>query len=183
MELEGLIQKIANKRTVVMGIGNEENGDDAAGPFFASLFEDRLRKNEINPERLMVINGERAPENFTGKIRKISPEIVVLVDAAYLGKGKKVGDVEFFSFKEGDKGVNLFGGGLTTHAMPISFLVDYLLSFVKEVYVIAIHVENLEKFSKMSNEVREKVELLVDLMISILGNLCSIPKLLPLGEK
>lgn len=169
MNLDELVQKIRDKKTVIMGIGNEENGDDAAGAFFAYLLEKKLREKNLNFDRLTVINAEKAPENFTGKIRKIKPEIVVLVDAAYLGKEKKVGEIEIFSFKQGEKAENLLGGTFSTHAIPISFLIDYLLSFVKEVSIIAIQVEKLDKFSNMSNEIIEKVHGLVDLIILGLG--------------
>ncbi len=145
-----------------MGIGNEENGDDAAGAYFASLMNKRLNAAKLSSERLTVLNAEKAPENFTGKIRKIAPEFVLLVDAAYLGKGKKPGDIEVFSFKKGDLPTEVLGGALSTHNIPLPTIAEYLLSFVDKVTILAIHVEHLEEFSKMTTPVKERVQGLVD---------------------
>lgn len=64
---------------VLWGIGNPLFGDDAAGTILA----EKLKQEE--PEWLKVFNCETVPENYVAPLKKIAPQILIIVDAADMG--------------------------------------------------------------------------------------------------
>lgn len=63
-------------RAVLLGIGHRGHGDDALGPVFARAFR--------HP-RWMAVDASTAPENFGPLLRRLSPPLIVLLDAARMG--------------------------------------------------------------------------------------------------
>jgi hydrogenase 3 maturation protease len=61
---------------LLLGIGNPRHGDDALGPVFARAFRHPGWR---------CFNAATAPENFTGLVRRLHPDTLVLLDAADLG--------------------------------------------------------------------------------------------------
>ena len=61
---------------LLLGIGNPRHGDDGLGPLFARVFR--------HPE-WRCVNAATAPENFASLVRRLHPELLVLLDAADLG--------------------------------------------------------------------------------------------------
>ncbi|MBI4927918.1 MAG: hydrogenase 3 maturation endopeptidase HyCI [Anaerolineae bacterium] len=116
-------------RIALLGVGNAQNGDDAAGVYTARLLINRLRRNAgekgrgnrpsffLHP-RLAVYDAGLAPENFTGPLRRFSPEVVVLVDAASFGG--KPGEIVLTEAE------NAGGFGASTHLQPLSTLARFL---------------------------------------------------------
>ncbi len=104
------------RRLVVLGIGNELMGDDGAGALVARLLryaEDRITKLDIT-----VYEAGTTPENFTGPIGRIRPDLVLMVDAADIGV--EVGEVAWLEPESMGSMMH------TTHNMPLSFLADYI---------------------------------------------------------
>ena len=64
------------QRIVILGMGNELDGDDAAGIQVAR----RLQSSLADCPHVLVIDGGNAPESYTGKIRQFGPDFVLLVD-------------------------------------------------------------------------------------------------------
>ena len=64
-------------RVTVVCVGNELNGDDAAGAMASRLIG--------KPDGMQVIFAHTAPENFLDEIMEYKPDRVVLVDAADFG--------------------------------------------------------------------------------------------------
>lgn len=82
--LKQAIQKAKHKagnippRVAVLGIGNDLNGDDAAGVLVArSLLAALAQQNH-----LLVYDCGEVPENYFGKLLNFSPHLVILIDAA-----------------------------------------------------------------------------------------------------
>ena len=103
-----------SEKLIVLGVGNELKSDDGVGPFIVK----QLMRDNIESERLLLINAETVPENFTGKIRKENPTHVIIVDACLMGLDAgemKIVDKEDF--------VNI---GISTHSMSLSYFVKYL---------------------------------------------------------
>jgi hydrogenase 3 maturation protease len=100
----------------VLGIGNELMGDDGAGILAAKL----LRKFEFRNSNFefIVFEAGTTPENFTGPIGRLRPELVLMIDAADMGLG--AGQVAFLD--PASMGSLMH----TTHNMPLSFLADYI---------------------------------------------------------
>lgn len=147
-------QKLSRKeladqlRIVVMGVGYEFGGDDAAGAAVAaSLLEMAVRVN--NPD-LLVINAGVAPENFTGAIRRFQPEVVVLVDAAQMDEAP--GTIAWLDWHE------TTGMTTATHGLPLHIIAQYLTNEIGcEVYLIGIQPSANRFDSQMSEIVAQAV--------------------------
>ena len=97
-----------------VGMGQELRGDDAAGVLVA----DHLARLLVNQPDRLVINGGAAPENFTGPLRRFSPALVILVDAAQMGG--QPGEIRWI---EADQ---LDGFTGSTHTLPPKVLASFL---------------------------------------------------------
>ncbi|MBQ2653778.1 MAG: hydrogenase maturation peptidase HycI [Methanobrevibacter sp.] len=98
-----------------MGVGNELKCDDGVGPYIIKKLKE---ENIEDAKRLLFINAETVPENFTGKIRKEKPTHLIIVDACLMdcepGDMKIVNKYDFADI------------GISTHSMSLSFFVRYL---------------------------------------------------------
>ncbi len=75
--LDALAQRIRGKRTVILGVGNLLQGDDAIGPSLVDLLHGRVEAT--------LINGGEVPENYISSIRAAQPEVVLIIVAIELG--------------------------------------------------------------------------------------------------
>jgi hydrogenase 3 maturation protease len=75
--LDDLARRLRGKRTVILGVGNPMQGDDAIGPNLVDLLHGRV-------EATLIYGGE-VPENYLGSIRAARPEVVLIVVALELG--------------------------------------------------------------------------------------------------
>src|SRR5512140_372961 len=105
-------------------------GDDAAGPLLARM----IRRAPLDDWD--VVNGGSAPENYIHKIRDMQPERVVIVDAAEMEL--PAGD---FRVIEEDQIGSLFL--MTTHSLPLSYLMESIGEFVPRVEMIGIQPETV----------------------------------------
>lgn len=140
------LRKMMNGKTrlAVVGIGNELNGDDAAGVLVA-----RALRPGIN-ENFLVIEAGLAPENFTGTLRHFHPDLVLLVDAAELGKPP--GTVAWVDWQDAG------GWSGSTHTLPLSVLARYLVEELGcQVVVVGIQPAQLDFEAGISEEVQQVV--------------------------
>lgn len=135
--MQGL-EALLKKKFLFLGVGNPERGDDGIGLIVVSKV-DTERKLDCGP----------VPENFTGKIRRINPEIIILVDAVDFGG--EPGQV-MLTLAENAKGATL-----TTHNLPLSVFCRMLPE--SEVHLIGIQPKS---FDEMSDEVRSAGEALTN---------------------
>ncbi len=103
------------EKLIVLGVGNELKCDDGVGPYIIKKLKE---ENIEDAKRLLFINAETVPENFTGKIRKEKPTHLIIVDACLMdcepGDMKIVNKYDFADI------------GISTHSMSLSFFVRYL---------------------------------------------------------
>lgn len=104
---------LAFSRVAVVGIGHELRGDDAAGVAVARKLQ------PVAHERLLVVEGGHAPENQTGLLRRFSPDLVLLVDAAQMNEAP--GTVRWLAWEES------VGLSASTHTLPPYMLAQYLV--------------------------------------------------------
>ena len=134
-------------RVVIVGVGSEFRGDDAAGVLVAR----NLKKN-VKSSNVLVIEGGVAPENFTSEIRKFEPSHVFLIDAADFKA--KPGTVRLFN----DLSVAI-GQSISTHKLSLSILSDYLHNQTSvKVSLIGIQPAGAEMGGKMCKEVKDVVD-------------------------
>jgi hydrogenase 3 maturation protease len=145
-------------KLVILGIGNELRGDDFIGSLFARRFSKLF--NESN--NIMVFDGGTVPENYTGAIKKENPTEIILIDAADMGK--EAGYIRIIDQTE------IANYHLSTHAMPLSFLVKYLEHSTKaKIILIGIQPKELELVGNISIEIKKSMEYLVDIFLKILN--------------
>ena len=118
-------------RVAIIGVGNELNGDDGAGVLAVRLLKRRLERSAaemkaIEPGRdlgeagrqVLALEAGLAPENFTGVLRKFSPVIVLILDAARLDQ--TAGATMLLD------GEQLGGFGASTHLQPLATFSGFL---------------------------------------------------------
>lgn len=137
---------------VVFTVGNILRGDDGAGPLLAQLLE-----REPAPG-WTVVNGEDVPENHTHYIRSLAPQRLLIVDAADMELPP--GEVRLI---DQDSVADQFL--VTTHAIPLNFLIDSLQETIPEVLFLGIQPEDTSFLAPVSSTVRDSVEEVHDRLI------------------
>ena len=74
---DDLSVRLKGKQTVILGIGNPLQGDDAIGPSLIDLLHNRVEAT--------LINAGEVPENYLNAIRAACPEVVLIIVALELG--------------------------------------------------------------------------------------------------
>jgi hydrogenase 3 maturation protease len=110
---------------VVLTVGNLMMGDDAAGPLLAQ----KMQQSPL--PGWAVIDGGAAPENHLHQVRELAPERVLVVDAAEMGE--PAGAIKCLS-----EAMIAEQFILTTHSLPLTFLLEALHAFVPEVVFVGI---------------------------------------------
>lgn len=129
---------------VVFTVGNVLRGDDGAGPLLAELLE---REPAAGWE---VVDGADAPENCTYQIRRLEPQQVVLVDAADMGLAP--GEIRLL-----DEQCVASHFLVTTHAIPLNFLINSLKETVPEIIFLGIQPKDISFCGPISPDVRQAV--------------------------
>ncbi|MFC1568180.1 hydrogenase maturation peptidase HycI [Candidatus Margulisiibacteriota bacterium] len=135
-------------KVLVLGIGNTLKQDDGAGPYFVRNFKPQTSKSKHNIE---LIDAGSAPENFTGQIKRIKPDTLVIVDAVEFGA--KPGSIRVMG--EGD----LRSQSLSTHNVSLKTFVDFLRADLPDlkVHVIGIQPKQADFGEGLSPEVEKAV--------------------------
>jgi hydrogenase 3 maturation protease len=105
-------------RIVVLGVGNELNGDDVAGLFVLRSLQEAQSKGLL-PDTWLLLEGGTAPENFTAPIHRFRPDWLLVVDAAQIGC--RPGQIAYIGLDEVD------GASAFTHGLPLSLIGQYLI--------------------------------------------------------
>ncbi|MBN1383730.1 MAG: hydrogenase maturation peptidase HycI [Elusimicrobia bacterium] len=133
-------------KVLILGIGNSLKGDDGLGS------EVIKRLHGKTPH--MLLDTGSAPENYTKKIKELSPDTVVIVDAAELGASP--GTIRIIDEKE------ITSGFFTTHNTPLNMFVDYI-KMESEMKVIFIGVQ--PKSMKFGEEISAPVDKAIENLI------------------
>ncbi len=142
----------------ILGIGNEFNGDDAAGVEVIH----RLQVVLTSKENVLLLDGGAAPENFTGPIRRFAPRIVILVDCADMGATP--GSIAWLDMNE------LEGFSASTHTLPPTVLAQFLSNELDcEIGLIGIQPEMLEFGAPLSAGVQVAVDQIINTIVRLLN--------------
>jgi hydrogenase 3 maturation protease len=134
-------------RLTILGIGNELNGDDAAGVLVVRT----LKKKLLKFDQIQLIEGSIAPENFSGIIRNFYPDWIWLIDVAALGE--LPGQVQLFDSSM------IETVGANTHRLSPHLLITFLQidSNVKG-FLIGIEPAVIDPFSEISPVVYKSIQ-------------------------
>jgi hydrogenase 3 maturation protease len=129
---------------VLLTVGNGMMGDDGAGVLLAQMLRDQPLAD------WSVVNGGSAPENVLHRIREMDATRVLVVDAADM-------DLEPGAIRRihADRLDDPFL--MTTHTLPLTFLIESLLEFVPQVDLLGIQPNIVAFGFPMSGEVRAAV--------------------------
>lgn len=156
-------EQLAGKtRIAVLGVGSELCHDDAAGPMAIERLAERLglRVGEAGGHVLLVC-GYTAPENYTGPIKAFRPDVVLLLDAAYMDL--PAGSVQALPPERAA------GLSFSTHMLPLPMTMDYLrLECGCGCALVGVQPATTEQGFGVSPRVEEGVNLLVDALFDAL---------------
>jgi hydrogenase 3 maturation protease len=161
--------------TIVLGIGNRLDGDDAAGTCVVDMLNSALRAlsagwhraEALPPAEIMAIDAGTAPESYTSVIRQHRPDLLILVDAADMGLPPGVlrtitpEKISILSF--------------STHNIPIPMFVSYVKEFCGKVLLVGVQPEQTETGMGISKAVRKSVKKLAEAILE--GRTAEIPSL------
>ena len=146
-----------NQRVCFLGVGTELCHDDVAGLYLIDQLAARLNipVNEANGN-LLLVSGGPAPENFSGLIREFHPDLLVVIDAAFLEL--PAGSFQLLP-EESAAGLSF-----STHMLPLPMLLSYLkLACGCGSCLVGIQPATTEQGIGMSEQVRQGAELLAEL--------------------
>lgn len=145
-------------RWAIVGVGNELNGDDAAGILVLRALKQRL----VDRADLLFIDAGTAPENFTALLRSFAPDKVLFIDAAQMNL--PLGQFAWLEVEQID------GVSASTHALPLTVLSGYLQADLGcRVQVVAVQVERMGFGLQVSETVARGVERLVEELVEMFG--------------
>ncbi|MFW5898315.1 MAG: hydrogenase maturation peptidase HycI [Candidatus Saliniplasma sp.] len=145
-------------RKLIMGVGNDIRGDDAVGELVAREFE--------KPGWETVDCGS-VPENHIIMVEEGEYDLVLIIDAASMGL--EPGEIRIVPREY----LGVFT--MSTHALPLSLVMDYLEDKVEKVVLIGIQPEDMSLKEGITEKVEDAKNRLLDILKK--GTWDKIPKL------
>jgi hydrogenase 3 maturation protease len=130
---------------ILLTVGNGMMGDDGAGVLLAQM----LRRNPL--ANWTVLNGGSAPENVVHQMRDMNVQRVLVVDAADMDLSP--GSIRLIQPDRLDDPFLM-----TTHSLPLTFLIESLREFVPRVELLGIQPNVIAFGFPISDDVRKAVE-------------------------
>ncbi|CAM2750997.1 hydrogenase maturation peptidase HycI [Escherichia coli] len=130
---------------VLLCVGNSMMGDDGAGPLLAEKCAAAPKGNWV------VIDGGSAPENDIVAIRELRPTRLLIVDATDMGLNP--GEIRII---DPDDIAEMFM--MTTHNMPLNYLIDQLKEDIGEVIFLGIQPDIVGFYYPMTQPIKDAVE-------------------------
>ncbi|MCH1917932.1 hydrogenase maturation peptidase HycI [Shewanella sp. A3A] len=140
-----------NASYIILCVGNSMMGDDGAGPLLAQ---------KLAAEPLagwLVLDGGSAPETETVRIRELKPQTLLVIDATEMGLNPgelRMVDPDCISEMM----------LMSTHSMPLNYLIDDLKEAVDEVVMLGIQPDIVGFCYPMSPAVSDAVTQLEQLL-------------------
>lgn len=110
---------------LVLTVGNSMMGDDGAGPLLAQKMQ------QAPLAAWYVLDGGAAPENYLYRVHELVPQQVLVIDAADMDLSP--GEIRFIDTARLEDPFLM-----TTHTLPLSYLVQSLREFVPKVDLVGI---------------------------------------------
>jgi hydrogenase 3 maturation protease len=138
------------ERVCVLGLGNRDRGDDAAGPRLIDLLRGRVP--------FPCWDAGPAPENFLEKVASERPDVVLLVDAADFGGIP--GEIRVLDPDE-------LAGTISTHCGSLGLVADYLRARTSaRVCLVAVQAVSTRPGQAISPEVAGAVRVLAERLVA-----------------
>ena len=142
------------QRIAVLGIGNPLRTDDGLGPFIV----ENMKTKHPN---VFIENVGSVPEAFARPLAEFGADRVIMVDAADMRK--PVGHIELVTKDR------IGGIAISTHSMPLSFLMMYLEDATNgQTILLGIQPQNIDFGEGMTPEIEEVSRNIIDILDNIL---------------
>lgn len=147
---------LLKKDCLILGVGNILKGDDG----FGSLLAWKL-KGKISNE---IIDSGSAPENYLGKITKINPATLLIIDTADFSS--KAGEIKLFKKEELLK-INF----ISTHNISLELLFTFLRENRTDLDIVflAVQPESMHLGANLSIPLQKAFNILKKEFIQIAG--------------
>lgn len=132
-------------QNLMLAVGNSMMGDDGAGPMLFDLMQ------QTPIEGWVAINGGSSPESVSHQVRALKPQRLLIVDAADIGLAP--GEVRVI---DPDDIAEMFI--MSTHNLPLNFLIDQLKEDVGEIIFLGIQPDLVGFYMPMNDKVVAAVE-------------------------
>ena len=132
-------------KTIICGIGSALRGDDGIGPEIIK----ELRKENLDGN-IRLLDCGNAPEGFLGKIEKLAPGRIIIIDAVDMGK--EPGSIGRITTER------IRGDRLSTHKLPLTLFLEYLKNLGAEIVFIGVQPKSAGFGEAMSPECRGALE-------------------------
>ncbi len=147
--MDRIFKKIEDgEKVLIIGIGNRLKGDDGAGSIIAEKLKEILKK-----ENVYIIDAENKPENYIGKIKKISPSLILIIDCADFNSFP--GDFRILNIDEVKEGT------ISTHNFSIPLLKKLIGEI--EIYLLGIQPEKISFGENLSFSVLNSIKKILNL--------------------
>ena len=144
------LKNILKGNVVIVCVGNIDRGDDGFGPRLAAILKEKKIHN--------VIDAGMAPENYTGVVKKLKPDTIIIVDAVYF-EGKP-GEIRLFS------GEDIRFNDISTHGMSLKFFIEYMKNYTKAgMYLLGAKPVSNKLGDGLSREVAGSLEAVKSLFL------------------
>ncbi|MEQ5138066.1 hydrogenase maturation peptidase HycI [Providencia sp. PROV188] len=129
----------------MLAVGNSMMGDDGAGPMLFDLMQ------QAPIDGWVAINGGSSPESVSHQVRALKPQRLLIVDAADIGLAP--GEIRVI---DPDDIAEMFI--MSTHNLPLNFLIDQLKEDVGEIIFLGIQPDLVGFYMPMNDKVVAAVE-------------------------
>jgi hydrogenase 3 maturation protease len=146
-------------RIAIVGIGDLERGDEAAGVLVARALQ--TRKYAADAGRILVTEAGHAPANLAGELRRFQPQVVILIDA--LQMDLPAGEIAWLPWETST--------GLSPRSsnMALSMMARYLmLEFGCTVHLLGIQPAQAEGETSLSLAAQAAVDELIQTFCRLL---------------
>ena len=154
---EGLKSQLREKLTgqvAILCVGSRSRGDDIFGPLVAKRIAGKVAAE--------VIDAENVPENYLGKIAKLKPDVVLLIDAAHFGG--EPGQVRLLEPQ------NLQESSFSTHSASLKLIEDYFQAECQsKVLMLAVQPKHVRFGVPPSPEVTAAADSVSQILTEILS--------------
>jgi len=148
-ELKKLFTSIKDKRTLFVGLGNYQRGDDAIGLYIVEQLQSKYKK-----KKLTYLIAETTPENYFSILTSRDLDVIIFFDACRFSS--IIGEIKILQHKE----ISTFA--TSTHTSSISVIISYINKFSDvKVEVIGINIKSADFASEISSELKESADSLI----------------------
>ncbi len=132
---------------LLLGIGNELNGDDAVGCYIARNFRS---------EGWQTIDCGTVPENYIGVVKRIKPELLVIIDAAEMGL--QAGAIRRLKKEYASSAF------ISTHSLPLKEFISAIEKYAKKILLIGIQPKQTSLGTPLSSEAKGAAAKLMEIL-------------------